>query len=95
MKTFENYTFDDSLLIEQSTDDGSIVKVETHNKALDEWFDVTQSAVKMANVQVLALSFFSQYKIDGQTSSSRTPLREMFDEMFDGGLATLPSIKRG
>lgn len=81
-KTFESYSFDNSLLVEQSTDDGSIVKIETYNKILDEWIDVTAQIKNTVSVRVLAESFFEQYQADKKAVSSRTPLRDMMPDIL-------------
>lgn len=85
MKTFENYGIHNDILIEQSCDDGSIVKVEVHNRTTDEWIDATVILKDNAQVGMLAAAFYTQYRLDKNLESTRTPLRDMMPDILGIG----------
>lgn len=79
MKTFENESAHNDLIIEQSCDDGSIVKIEVYNRTTDEWIDATAKLKDNIHVALMAAAFFTQYRLEKNLQSTRTPLRDMFD----------------
>lgn len=82
MKTFENYLDGDRLWLEQSCDDGSIVKVQVYNRKMDDWIDATEKGKRCSTVGALAEECYQDYLRDRKILSSKTPLRDMMPDIL-------------